>query len=859
MATVKGKMNKEVITKKVLSMIFVLLIMTFSFVSKISIQGAADAEKTRAIAIVFDNSGSMYIKMNGDDDSTKAWCRATYAMESFATMMNSSDVMMIYPMHSITVDGKTYSSNNPLKVTQKNAAIIREIYTPNPKGTPIETISVACEGLQATSADEKWLIVLTDGDKFYQNGSEMSKENTITQLNSVLSTCNSTVNVMYLGIGANAAMPTSVKGNYDYYAEKAQSSAEVLSKLTNMCNTIFGRDTLTVTGKEISFDVSMSKLILFIQGSGIQNVSLSGVNPIWTSELKFASKGGGGQATGIFQSDNSLQGVMLTYNDLDAGTYNISYGGNATSVVAYYEPNVDIAAVLYDATGNRVATMDSINAGTYTMKYMLVDRSGVPTSSKLLGNTKYEVTYSINGNEHLVVSDKAGEIELEMQPNDVLDAYFKVTYLNGYTLQRGANTLGWPQEGLVFNPPPAGMLKASLSSGAKSYRLTKLPEESVYRVNFEYEGANLSGTQLDNVVVTAKLEGGKASCTVNCDDQGYYVTIGYNETALNTDIGDYTLSVTGIYTNEDGLDTNLALAKANFKIVDDSSKLAMSVDVEQDYYVTSQLKDGKPIIVNLTLGGQLLTKEQMKQVQFSATADGVKLIATPLPDKSAYEIKIDADNPPKDGKYGLKFSATTVNNIGREVKAENSTTVEVNALPLWLRILIPILIILLIAALVLVFMTRKVLPKNIRLINTSFIVDGEKIKGNANPNYSGAGKKTGSITISSPRYQPNPMAKASLSMTIEAVSPRYVRSSQRRMRVVQISPAPKTYVNSYALGNASFTKDATTGKFKKGGGKTQDFQPFEFGNNAKMSIRAEVLDGDGGTVAVSFSSNIQFL
>jgi hypothetical protein len=37
-------------------------------------------EKSRAIAIVFDNSGSMYQGTYvGDQDGPKAWCRATYA------------------------------------------------------------------------------------------------------------------------------------------------------------------------------------------------------------------------------------------------------------------------------------------------------------------------------------------------------------------------------------------------------------------------------------------------------------------------------------------------------------------------------------------------------------------------------------------------------------------------------------------------------------------------------------------------------------------------------------------------------------------------------------------------------------
>ena len=58
-------------------------------------------EKSYEIAVVFDNSGSMY-----DNES---WSRAKYAMEVFAAMLNEGDVLKIYPMHPVTTDGKTKS------------------------------------------------------------------------------------------------------------------------------------------------------------------------------------------------------------------------------------------------------------------------------------------------------------------------------------------------------------------------------------------------------------------------------------------------------------------------------------------------------------------------------------------------------------------------------------------------------------------------------------------------------------------------------------------------------------------------------------------------------------------------------
>ena len=128
---------------------------------------ASKQEKTRAIGIVFDNSGSMY------DYGDQAWCRATYAMEVFASMMNDGDVMQIYPMSPINLDGSTreeYTEDKPLVIRGPGEAqTIRSICTPLAQTTPISTITAAYEGLKKTQADERWLIVLTDGSVFYPN------------------------------------------------------------------------------------------------------------------------------------------------------------------------------------------------------------------------------------------------------------------------------------------------------------------------------------------------------------------------------------------------------------------------------------------------------------------------------------------------------------------------------------------------------------------------------------------------------------------------------------------------------------------------------------------------------------------
>ena len=86
--------------KRYISMLLaVLLLLSCMLTVTPAAHAAEKTEKSRAIAIVFDNSGSMY------EQSNQAWCRATYAMEVFASMLHAGDSLSIHPMNPIEVNG----------------------------------------------------------------------------------------------------------------------------------------------------------------------------------------------------------------------------------------------------------------------------------------------------------------------------------------------------------------------------------------------------------------------------------------------------------------------------------------------------------------------------------------------------------------------------------------------------------------------------------------------------------------------------------------------------------------------------------------------------------------------------------
>ena len=384
--------------KRFISMVLSILLLTFLFLGSIFATASSKKGESRAIAIVFDNSGSMYM------DGELAWCRATYAMEVFASMLNKGDRLLVYPMHPITVDKNEYSMDDPFVVSEASkASAIRNIYTPNAGGTPIESIDKAADGLKKTQADRKYMIVLTDGNIFYRDGKAMSAEETKKELDSRFNLYASpSMTVMYLGIGDNVVMPD--KAQTEYFSKKqAANSNSVLSTLTEMCNRIFGRDTLPdscLNGKNVEFDISISKLIVFVQGQNVSDLKINGLgDPDGKTITKYGTAGCGNHKS---VSDTSLQGMMVTYSNCSAGKYAIEYKGNATSIEVYYEPDADLDFVFSDSEGNAV-DYNALYEGEYKVSFGMKDaKTGKLISSKLLGNPHYEGSYSINGVQHLI-------------------------------------------------------------------------------------------------------------------------------------------------------------------------------------------------------------------------------------------------------------------------------------------------------------------------------------------------------------------------------------------------------------------------------------------------------------------------
>ena len=537
--------------KRIISLFLtVILLFTCVIVGSTTVY-AAKTDSLRGIAIVFDNSGSMY------DAGDQAWCRATYAMEVFASMLNKGDTLQIYPMHPITVGDKEFTMQNPLQITDAaQASTIREILTKDAGGTPIESIDCAVQGLQKIKTDKKYLVILTDGGTFSKNGYGLTKDRTKTELDKrIQANANKSMSVMYLGIGSEACTPNTKESEY-FVKKQAVNTADVLSMLTDMCNLIFGRDTLPknhISGKTMDFDISMKKLIVFVQGDNISDLKVKSESGdpvgklISSQQTKYSTKGASDYKS---VADTSLQGMIVTYQDCAAGNYTIEYKGTATNVEVYYEPDADLEFIFTDSEGNNV-DLNSLYEGEYKVSFGMKDaKTGKLISSDLLGNPHYEGSYTINGEKTAITHDgQSGEVPITLKMNDTFEADLTVTYLSGYTISKNSTDFGWPKGGVKVLAPPLGKFDAKLTVSQDYILIKELEQTPAFVVDLTIGGKKLTAEEFDAVNLTVDCGGIAHTVTPKKEDSQYLIKL---EPTKGIAEGSYHINVDAKYLDEAG-------------------------------------------------------------------------------------------------------------------------------------------------------------------------------------------------------------------------------------------------------------------------------------------------------------------
>lgn len=809
------------------------------------VPGANAAKKDsvpRTIGIVFDNSGSMYMQKN------TAWCRATYAMEVFASMLNEGDKLMIYPMWPIMVNGNEYTMNQPLTITSpEQASDIRAIQTPMAGGTPVESITAAHEDMQGQSG-ECWLIILTDGDVFYANDEPLDNDNSgnkksKAEVERLLVECSADMNALYLGIGAVALEPEcEPAGQYKLIAEKATRSEDVLARLTSMCNMIFGRDTMPSSHFEngiVKADVSMTKMIVFVQGEEISDVSLvdgSG-NCVGTkvseAQTRYATDG----CTDTRYSstpDTALQGMIVTYEDCPIGEYKLSCNGTVRSTEIYYEPNVDVAFTFTDAAGNKVDP-NSLYEGDYTISYGMVDGvTGEYTSSDLLGTVEYDGHYYVNGETYDIKSnEKSGSQNIHLGVGDSFDADITVTYLGGYKIYKDGSSFGWPDGGISVSAKPAGELKLVISGGSDVYELSKLDEGENFRAEVYYEGTLLTADELEKVELTWDSE--LSGALVEKDHKGDYYELVLSHKKPDdpqaTPLGDFSFPITAIYTPPASETAESAPVQLSYTIEDNTGGLAVKLTATQDYFVISEIAQSDPIRADITKEGVALSAEEFAALTFTPSCNGLTIKTEALPQESAYLLYIEPNDNYEDGEYVISAEAMTTDDIGRVCKHSDKVSVALSTMALWLKWVIGLSIAFLLLLILLVILHIKALPKKLHITkrDSSMSFDGEDVTKNATFDASLSKKR---VDI----YAKYAGKKIGLVMDVKPAKGSYVKTRQVK-RAADVMPLTvkkmgNAVINEAMIGTVRYVYDEDTRKFER---MPKSDKPFTIRNGTRIS------------------------
>lgn len=390
-------MTGKIVIKK-MAMLVLTIVLSFVVFWSVSVH-AENSVPTRIINVVYDDSGSM-IYDSGNKVKVDTWCQAKYSMEVFAAMLGQKDTMNIYVMSDYY---KKIASSPRLTLlgmdgAKVNVEKIHNLLT-DASETPFDAVRTAYNDLVVANADEKWLVILTDGAF-----GDMSNED----VDDFFASKSPDVKVMFLGMGASAtAITENISKNI--FFEKAETSNQILNKITDICTRIFNSDKLLdVHETQMTFDVPMSELTVFAQGASVQIKDIVGPDgksigssiPVEVKYSEVATSRNSDRYNDPKVDTGLVGSIVIFRGDFSPGTYILDISG-AETLEVYYKPNVELMAYLVNDEGEEVAYTEGVKEGEYQLNFGFV-KAGTTEKieeSPLLGSVSYQANVSYNGVE----------------------------------------------------------------------------------------------------------------------------------------------------------------------------------------------------------------------------------------------------------------------------------------------------------------------------------------------------------------------------------------------------------------------------------------------------------------------------
>ena len=534
----------------------VLLVLIFMVVMLSFPQGVSAKDNikkntiTHDIAIVFDNSGSMY-------DNTDRWSQSLYAIGVFASMLDYSagDKLGIYPMGAISIGKDGADISDRLEVTQNNISDIAKIYCRRTSETILSPAYKAKEYLKQSQADEKWLIVLTDGEFYYDKSTAETgvQKDAVWLEKKMLGFTGDGVKVQYLGFAEASVLNSNISNGF--YSSNVSSADALTGELVNICNKIFQRHIIQdISQGTFTTDVSMKSIIAFAQGKGAEIKSLYSSDTQKTESSLNMKLNAGTQGTGsnYLTLIADVCGQVVTFGECKAGTYHLDYTG--TDIQVFYEPDVRIAYSLTDKNGNPIDKQSEISPGEYTLNYHLADSvtNKDVSNSPLLAPVSLQATMTNNGKSQQISSGQ--KIQLESDKDTRL--LIKGTFLKDYEISNEYDSNS--NDGKLNIVPPA-LKTLTLSFGTEQignwFKTSDYENWKPLRIDLTYGGEKLTDEQLKAVSLSLDpdvSENLMYTCKPVMGQSAYEITLGKNNNGeyVQPEYGKYSLQAKAVYTDE---------------------------------------------------------------------------------------------------------------------------------------------------------------------------------------------------------------------------------------------------------------------------------------------------------------------
>lgn len=728
---------------------------------------ATTQTKTREINIVYDDSGSMAATYQNSSPvaSETKWSQAKYALKVFTAMMGESDTANIYPM-SGNKNGKqsgivrvagTMSANERVKEVSKiNTGKTSDT-------TPFATVQAAGNDLKNSDADERWLIILTDG--IFQ---EYDDDETRAALKVYAD--DTSMKVAYIGIGENV-VDMSQLDNETFFSYNGITEDKILSTVTEVARKVYNYQALQLDSDKNSVyrfttDIPISKIVIFAQGKDISvgelqledNKVETKPEDVAVNVLKGNEKAPTVEGWSDIQFASGLEGHIISYTAAELpfgnaeGMSTYSFSCNTSNVEVYFEPGIEVQMILKDSTGeNNIVSQSqeiSVEAGEFEADFQMVNPLNGDVinqgSSELLGTV--DLSASLSGTSEMSAVQAGDKVQLEegsyivtttakfedgREENDkstvkVSPATYKITFSEeSYTIDvatlKCSESIGFTITNKDGSPAEIPVEKISVAdvNGLK-FKISD-QGKGIYNLEPEYAGENISD-----------VHSGKEKLTVVVVDNEQQLASGGTNIIISAD-------------EQVQLVINLEMPDEKYPSQDPKYMFNPNIlgENEQANYITAKVQavDATGTVRNLTDGEW---KQGQKCFDFQVISnDGnfiyQHVIKTLLHQKidfdvqlgeaaSSYKLYLDGTNPikilPNTSHIQMTQHIQLENGVIEEGTTEGSVSIQSLGMIMYLKKVLLILLIIMIILIILCLYCRK--PKFKRDMKPNVIIKSHK-------------------------------------------------------------------------------------------------------------------------------------